>query len=120
MGVELEIGHVVEGDYDVLAPKGEVDLSSYTQLRDRIGELLAAGRANLVLDLAGTSFLDSTALGAFISGRRRAHAAGGSFAIICSTPQLLKLFALTKLDVVFDVQPSLAAWRESVARTNGA
>lgn len=111
--VELEIGHRVEGDYDVLTPRGELDLACYTQLRDRINGVLAQGRGHLLLDLSETEFLDSTALGALIGGRRRAYAAGGSFAVVCDNPQLLKLFRITKLDVVFAVHPSLEAWREA-------
>lgn len=110
--MELEIGHVAEGDFDILSPRGELDLSTYTELRGRIQDLIAAGRANLVLDLTATDFLDSTALGALIGGRRAAHVAGGSFVIVAAHPQLLKLFAITKLDLVFTVLPSLEAWRE--------
>lgn len=112
--MELEVEHTAVGDYDVLTPTGEVDVSSYSELRDRIGELLQRGRANVVIDLTGTTFLDSTALGALIGGRRRAHAAGGSFAIICANPQLLKLFAVTKLDLVFEVLPSRDVWLRKI------
>jgi anti-sigma B factor antagonist len=112
--VELEIEHRAEGDYDFLAPHGELDLATYTQLRDRINDLLSAGRTHLVMDLSATEFLDSTALGALIGGRRRAYAAGGSFAVVCDRPQLLKLFEVTKLDLVFAVSRSLEDWRASV------
>jgi len=114
--VELEIDHSAEGDYDILAPHGELDLATYIQLRDRINELLSTGRTNVVMDLSATEFLDSTALGALIGGRRRAYAAGGSFTVVCSRPQLLKLFEATKLDLVFSVLPSLEEWRASVGR----
>jgi anti-sigma B factor antagonist len=112
--VELEIEHRVEGAYDILAPRGELDLATYTQLRDTINELLFSGRTHVVMDLSATEFLDSTALGALIGGRRRAHAAGGSFAVVCDRPQLLKLFAVTKLDLVFALSPSLDEWRSTV------
>ena len=113
--MELEIEHSTEGDYDILAPAGEVDVASYVQLRERIGELLHQGRTNVVVDLTSTTFLDSTALGALIGGRRRAYAAGGSFAIICANPHLLRLFTITKLDLVFDVVPSRDEWLARVA-----
>jgi anti-sigma B factor antagonist len=112
--VELEIEHRVEGAYDILAPRGELDLATYTQLRDTINQLLFSGRTHVVMDLSATEFLDSTALGALIGGRRRAHAAGGSFAVVCDRPQLLKLFAVTKLDLVFALSPSLDEWRSTV------
>lgn len=112
--VELQIAHHQEGAYDVLEPQGEIDLASYTHLRTLISDLVNEGRANLVVDLSGTTFLDSTALGALIGGRRRAYAAGGSFVIVCDNPQMLRLFTITKLDLVFTVLPSRDAWRESV------
>jgi anti-sigma B factor antagonist len=112
--VELEISHIQDGDHDILAPQGEVDLASYTHLRNRISSLIDAGRANLVVDLSDTEFLDSTALGALIGGRRKAYAAGGSFVLVCDDPQLLRLFEITKLDLVFSVLPSLEVWRKSV------
>ena len=113
--MELEISHIPDGDHDILAPQGEVDLASYTHLRNRISGLIDAGRVNLVIDLSSTAFLDSTALGALIGGRRKAYAAGGSFVIVCDNPNLLRLFEITKLDLVFNVLPSLDAWRRAVA-----
>lgn len=112
--MELEISHAAEGGHDILAPQGEIDLASYTDLRSRISELIDAGRADLVVDLSRTAFLDSTALGALIGGRRKAYAAGGSFVIVCDNPKLLRLFEITKLDLVFKVLPSLDDWRKSL------
>jgi anti-sigma B factor antagonist len=112
--VELEIAHTTEGEHDILAPRGEVDLASYTDLRNRISLLIDSGRADIVVDLSETTFLDSTALGALIGGRRKAYSAGGSFAIVCDNPQLLRLFEVTKLDLVFNVLASLDDWRKSV------
>lgn len=117
--MNLEIQHVVEGEFDLLTPIGELDLATYTQLRDRINDRLDAGRANLVLDLTEASFLDSTALGLFIGARRRTYSAGGSFTVICSASQR-RLFTLTKLDKIFDVRPSLEDWRRRVERVRVA
>lgn len=112
--MELEISHTQDGDHDILAPHGEVDLASYTDLRNRISDLIDSGRVHVVVDLSATTFLDSTALGALIGGRRKAYAAGGSFSIVCDNPQLLRLFEVTKLDLVFNVLPTFDDWRKSV------
>lgn len=108
--MELQIMHSKNDAYDVITPQGEVDISNYATLRQHIDETLAAGGAHLVLDLSRTEFLDSTALGAMIGSRRKAYAAGGSFAVICDRPQLMKLFQITKLDKVFSVFPSMEEW----------
>jgi hypothetical protein len=38
--MQIETEHVAEGDHDILSPIGELDLSSYVLLRDRIDEFL--------------------------------------------------------------------------------
>ena len=45
-----------------VAPVGEIDLATVGPLRERIGELLAAGFSRLTLDLRGVTFMDSTGL----------------------------------------------------------
>lgn len=88
----------------VVAPRGEIDVATYRQLRSVINELLTVGHVNLVVDLSHTAFLDSTALGALIGARRRAHALKGSLAIRCEDPKILQVFRLTGLDRVFTME----------------
>ena len=67
----------------VLEVGGEVDMYSSPTLRERIAELLDSGESVLVVDLSGTSFLDSTGLGALVAGLNHAKQVDGwlSFAI---------------------------------------
>ena len=57
--------------------------------------------------------LDSTALGCLVSGRRKAVEAGGSFVVLADSAPLVKLFAITKLDHVFEILPDREAWLSS-------
>lgn len=88
----------------VIAPRGELDLSSHQRFRQAIGEVLGAGRVDVVVDLANTTFMDSTSLGTLIGARRRTHAGGGSFTILCHDQRLIRLFQVTSLDKVFTIE----------------
>ena len=88
----------------MVAPHGEIDLATHTQLSTAIVELLDAGKVDIVVDLSHTTFLDSTALGTLISARRRAYSRKGSFEILCSNERLLRIFQVTSLDKVFSIR----------------
>ena len=58
------------------------------------------GRTRIVVDLTGTDFMDSTGLGALISGLKTARLAGGDLRIACAGPQVMMVLQLTGLDQI--------------------
>jgi anti-sigma B factor antagonist len=106
--IDLEMEHSVIGDWMVLTVAGEVDLNTAPQLKERINALIAQGHANLVVDLEGVEFMDSTGLSALVSGLMRTSEGGGGMAVVCTRPQVLRLLALTGLDQVLKVHGSVA------------
>jgi anti-anti-sigma factor len=62
-----------QGDRLVLTLRGELDPHTAPQLRSRIDEALANGKVDLVLDLAGVTFIDSSGLRVVL----RAHSEAG-------------------------------------------
>jgi anti-sigma B factor antagonist len=105
---QLEIRTRLQDGRHVVTPRGEIDLATQRQLKQMIDDLVVAGNVHLVVDLNETTFMDSTGLGALIGARRKAHAFQGSFSIVCSNEDLLKLFRITSLDKVFTIRESLA------------
>lgn len=93
----------------VVTVSGEIDLATQGQLRAQLNELIVAGKVNLVLDLSGVSFVDSTGLGALIGARRRVHAFNGSLALVIPNESVMKVFAITGLVKVFDIHDTLDA-----------
>jgi len=96
------------GEWMVLTVGGEVDLNTAPQLKERINGLIAQGNTNLVVDLEGVEFMDSTGLSALVSGLMRTNEGGGGLAVVCTRPQVLRLLALTGLDQVLKVHSSVA------------
>jgi anti-sigma B factor antagonist len=106
--IDLEMENNASGDWMVLTVGGEVDLNTAPQLKDRINGLITQGNTNLVVDLEGVEFMDSTGLSALVSGLMRTTEGGGSLAVVCTRPQVLRLLALTGLDQVLKVHSSVA------------
>jgi anti-sigma B factor antagonist len=63
---------------------GEVDLSSGQTVRDAVCEALDEGAREIVLDLTGVTFLDSTGLNALLNTARDVDRRGGS--LRCEAP----------------------------------
>ena len=91
----------------VLQVTGEVDAYTAPMLRERFRELAAGGAVHLIADLGRVDFLDSTGLGALVGGLRRLRQAGGSLALVISTPRILRIFQITGLTKVFDTWPAV-------------
>ena len=91
----------------VVEVRGEVDVHSAPQLRDRLIEVLDGQPSAIVVDLSWLQFIDSTGLGALVAALNRAKAAGVGFVLVCKTDRLLKVFRITGLHEVFDIRPTV-------------
>jgi anti-sigma B factor antagonist len=95
------------GDCAVLQVTGEVDVYTAPMLREQMRELAANGAVHLIADLGQVDFLDSTGLGALVGGLRRLRKAGGSLALVISTPRILRIFQITGLTKALAAQRSV-------------
>jgi len=77
--------------------------SSY--LRESIKKLLQS-HTNIVLNLAGVSYIDSGGLGTLVSLYTSARHAGGSMKLANLTPRVDDVLQITKLVTVFEVYDS--------------
>jgi len=84
----------------IVAPHGRLNMVAARQLRDALNGLVGAGTIRIVVDLAGTTFIDSSALGALVAGLKSARQAGGDLRIARPTEAVMTVFRLTNLDKV--------------------
>jgi anti-sigma B factor antagonist len=104
--VDLSLTESVVGSQLVIGVRGEVDVHSAPQLRDRLLSAIDGGHESIIVDLSKLDFIDSTGLGALVAGRN--HAADATtLRIVCSSERLLKLFRITGLHEVFAIYPSV-------------
>ncbi|HEY1835179.1 MAG TPA: STAS domain-containing protein [Solirubrobacteraceae bacterium] len=94
--------HKLADGKTVLEVEGDLDLASAPDLKWALADLQEAGEKNLIVDLGGVSFIDSTALGVLV-GAQRGLDVGARLLLICSEPNVLRIFELTGLDGMFDI-----------------
>jgi len=107
--MELSLATRTVAEHTVLEVGGEVDVYTAPRLRERLVELVDAGARNVVVDLGGVEFLDSTGLGVLVGAMKRLRVANGRFGLVCAKESLLKIFRITALDQVFPIYPTIEA-----------
>ena len=104
--MELRVETRFAGEHALVTPVGEVDLSNVGRLRDALDEVFMQAGTQVVVDLDQITFIDSAGLGALIGARRRTHAVNGSLTLVCTQERILRIFAITRLDRVFEIVAS--------------
>ena len=92
----------------VLRLDGRLNMVAAPGLKNQLEELVSAGRTRIVVDLERVTFIDSSGLGALISGLKATRQAGGDLRIAEVPDQVLTVLRLTNLDRVLRAHPSVA------------
>ncbi|MGE5287256.1 MAG: STAS domain-containing protein [Micromonosporaceae bacterium] len=97
----------VRGSCTVVILGGYSDLSTRDQLRDVLNAA-AKGTSHLVVDMSRLGFMDSTGLGVLVDVHKRLSGRGGKLALAAPQPIVAKVLAISGLDQVLDLYPSVA------------
>lgn len=92
----------------IVSAAGELDAHAAPVLEAQTGALSRQPGGRLIIDLSGVSFIDSTGLGVLVAALKHAREAEGSLDVVVATPRVLKVLALTGLDVVIPLHSTLA------------
>jgi len=82
---------------------GELDVSTVPAFNKELSELRNNSAATLVLDLSGTTFMDSTGLSAVLVAEMHARMRGQRFKVVAGPPHVHELFKLTGVDNFLEV-----------------
>lgn len=98
--MEVSVDYPSEGAA-VVRTSGRLNMVAAPALRETVERVVTRdGRAHVVVDLAATTFVDSSGLGALISGLKTTRAAGGDLRIAAVPAPVLTVLRLTNLDRV--------------------
>lgn len=86
---------------------GRLDITSAAEAKRLFAETVEGGISRLVVDLADITFIDSSGLSALVSGLRTSRQAGGDLRIAAAGDQPTAVLALTTLDKVFRLYPTV-------------
>jgi anti-sigma B factor antagonist len=92
---------------EVIVPESSIDLYSVPEIRERVAQLIAEGKTNIILDISGTTVAEEAEV--FMRGLAEAvRKAGGSLVLVAPDP-VVKVFQITGLDQVHPVFSSREA-----------
>ena len=88
------------GGVAVLSLDGRLNMVSAARLREAVTSTVAKGHVRIAVDLANVDFMDSSGLGALISGLKTARQAGGDLRIAAPSEQVKLVLQLTNMERV--------------------
>jgi anti-sigma B factor antagonist len=73
------------------------------RFRSQMDGMAAAGKVNVILNLAEIDFIDSTGLGAMVVASSEAKKRGGKIKLVNLNKRNVELLVVTKLTTIFDI-----------------
>lgn len=104
-----------EGDFAILRPVGDIDLTTSPRFRELGTNLVEQGVRRLAIDLGKVPFLDSTALGILVVILKRLRDKHGSMVLFSPREQVRTLLSMTGLDTVLVAETDEPAARARLA-----
>ena len=106
---ELNITERQAGDITILDMNGRVTIGEGSvALRTAIRRILGEGKKNILLNLGGVGYIDSSGIGELVSSFTAVNKEGGKLKLLNLTQKIQDLLAITKLLTVFDTFDSEA------------
>jgi anti-anti-sigma factor len=105
-GPEVEIKVIQAGPVAVVAPDGDLNRESATEMRRTLKDLLDGGRTKLTVDMGGVGYVDSSVWGELAAAAKRAREAGGELRVCAMGGEMLSTFAMLRLSRLMAVYPT--------------
>jgi anti-sigma B factor antagonist len=100
--------------FNILFVKDErIDAHNSADLKDFILHMIEQGQINLIVQMENVRFVDSSGLGALLSGFKHAEAKSGKLSLSNLQNQVLSMFELTRLNRVFEIYADLNEFFDS-------
>lgn len=96
---DRQVGNVIVLDID-----GDLRIGGSSEaLRKAVSRLLQEGHQQILLNLAGVAYIDSSGLGELIAARNLLDQKSGQIKLMHLTQRVRELMVITKLSTVFEV-----------------
>ena len=102
--MSLEIQQRDREGVAILEMKGRITVGKEaTALREKVAELSASDVKNVVFNLEGVDYIDSTGLGALVISATTFRKAGGNVKLVNLNKRNIELLVMTKLATSFEI-----------------
>jgi anti-anti-sigma factor len=99
----MEIVDEIIGRATLLTLTGRLDSASATSLKEKVKACAKNGQIQLVIDMAGIDFVDSSGLGSLVACLRSVNKLGGTIRIAALQDRVRAVFELIRLHHIFEI-----------------
>lgn len=103
----------------VLSVKGEIDIYTAPMFKQAVVGLVSDGNTDVVIDLSGVTFMDSSGFGTLLGATRRLRPAGGGLHLAGANTTIQRMLRLTRLDTIMQLYEDTDAAVRAVRGTSG-
>lgn len=100
MNLNLE---TINGFSVLIIDEERIDAHNSGELKEYLLQLVENGKIKIIIQLGNVRFIDSSGLGALLSGNKHIAAKSGKLALVNIQKQVLAMFELTRLNRVFEI-----------------
>ena len=100
--MELKVDLRQEGEKLFVDLQGDLDINSNKEFKEKVNSV--KGVKKITVNCENLSYIDSTGLGAFISIYKHIKEKGEKLVITGLKPHIKKIFLITDLDKVFEIE----------------
>ncbi|WP_239163529.1 STAS domain-containing protein [Paractinoplanes rishiriensis] len=104
----------------VVEVRGDLDMATTPHLREELQLLVDAGDRQVVVDMAGVGFMDSSGLGTLVVIFKALREVGGRLCLAAVQPAVHSVLRITSVDRVVAVYDSVQAAEADVPSVDGA
>ncbi|MEB8387707.1 STAS domain-containing protein [Rhodobacteraceae bacterium KMM 6894] len=103
----MDLSSIQNGPYKIVTVNARrIDAAVAIQFKDAMRVQTGDGAAHVVLDLGQVAFIDSSGLGAIVASMKQLGV-GQRLDLAVLTPDVEKVFLLTRMDSIFTIHDSL-------------
>ncbi len=105
MDANLKFTRLDQNDTQVsLQVHGDVTIHTSPRMREQLKPLFTTSMKEIRVELGGVDFMDSSGIATLVEGLQWARLTGGRFILSGLSENVRDVFALAKLDTVFDIE----------------
>ncbi|MEV4763981.1 STAS domain-containing protein [Micromonospora chokoriensis] len=103
----------------VVEARGELDMATAPQLRDNLQQLIDSGDRQVVVDMAGVRFIDSSALGTLVVMFKSLGDVDGRLSLAGVQPGVRRVLSITSVDRVIDIYDDVHTAETEISTSGG-
>lgn len=93
--------------FRVLDVSGEIDVYTGPVFKEAINSVIASGQKDLILNMEGVTYMDSSGFGTLLSAVKRLKPEGGSINLVACSSSIERMLTITRLNTVFGLYETL-------------